>query len=288
MHIKKTFIVTLLFSLFFLSSPAIAGQNSAMATKNPMIKATAIEVEKPDKSDWLWQNELTSTSGLISCRMLGNDDPDGGKSCIAADDFVVPTGQLWNIDTIRTYLYWYKKAADRYQICIWPDNNNLPDNDNILYDFTFQVTLPDELTLYSIDLDVIPANIGLSEGTYWFSVMGVYDTASMVDTFLTFCNRKDTLIEPNQCQVMDSLGVYYTPYPTPWLGIYFDGENQYNSLRYWLKGNIVSLIPAIPILVSPANSATEISANPTMIWNNSAYATTYTLNISFTNDFDDM
>lgn len=285
MNIKTIFNVTLIFSLFFLSTLAIAGQNSAMATKNPMIKAVATEIEKADKSQWLWRNEFQSNMGLISCRMLGNDDPNGGKSCIAADDFEIPTGEVWTIDTIRTYLYWYKRAADRYQICIWPDNNNLPDDNNVLYDFTFEVTLPNELTLYSINLDVTPASIGLSEGTYWFSVMGVYDTASMIDTFLTFCNRKDTLIGPNQCQVTDSLGVYYEPYPRPWLGIYFDGENQYNSLRFWLRGDKVTQEPAIPTLASPANSATEITTNPIMIWNPSANAVTYALQVSLADDF---
>ncbi len=241
MIFKTLFNSSLILSMFLVLGLSSNGRaDRAMATRNGMLQATVTEVEQQqDRSLWVWRNMFNNTSGLVSTRLLANDDTLGGKSCIIADDFQVGTDSTWLIDTLRTYLFWYKQAPDYIQVLIWPDFWGLPAEDTMYHDFTFTVEMPAELTLYDMKIDVVSQNIVLPAGIYWISFMGVYETGTMqADTFLTLWNCKDTLIGPTQCQCMDSIGAHYTPHPTPWVGIYFDGENEFNSTKFWIKADV--------------------------------------------------
>ena len=240
MIFKTLFNSSLIFSLFLVLSLSSNGQaDKAKATQNTMLKATVTEVEQLDRSQWVWRNMFNDNRGIVSTRLLANDDTLGGKSCIAADDFPVGADTTWYVDTLRTYLFWYKKAPDRVQVIIWPDFWGAPAEDSVCHDFTFTAEMPVELTLYDMKVGVESQNISLSTGIYWISFMGVYDEGTMAaDTFLTLANRKDTLIGPAQMMLMDSIGAHYLQYPTPWLGIYFDGENEFNSMKFWIKADV--------------------------------------------------
>ena len=244
MFFKTLFHSFLILSMFLVLSLSAKDQVvKSMVGQAGTIQATAIAAEKAEEAEdfsratWLWRNEFQSTAGIISTSLLGNNDTLGGKTCRVIDDFEVPASDTWTLDTIRVYLFWYKQQADEYQIYIYNDEFGLPEVLSPVADFTFQVNLPAELTLYPIDVAVSKRSIELPGGFYWISVIAIYNTASMVDTFLTLWNRKDTLQGPNPSMIMDSLGVHYTPYPTPWLIYYFDGENTENSVRFWLRGN---------------------------------------------------
>jgi hypothetical protein len=171
--------------------------------------------------------------------LLANDDTAGGKSCILADDFTVPAGEIWTIDTIRIYMFWYKKAPDSIRIILYPDADvgGFPNDVKIIKSFTVKANMPQALTLYTIKVNAVSQNIVLPEATYWLSALGVHNTGTMAkDTCLTLWNRKDTMLGTYTAQCMDSIGAHYEPYPTPWLGIIFSGENQANSARFALKG----------------------------------------------------
>lgn len=259
---------SLIFSMLLVFSLGANDQVAkSMVDKSAGIQATATAEAAEDfsRATWVWRNEFTSLAGIVSTTLLGND-PDSGKSCRVIDDFEVPTTESWSLDTIRFYLFWYKQQADDYQVYIYNDDFGLPEVISPVADFTFQVDLPEELMLYTIDVDVSKRSIELDPGLYWISVLGVYNTASMADTFLTLWNRKDTLQGPNPSQIMDSLGVHYSPYPTPWLIYYFDGENTENSTRFWLRGtatvginNVNSQKPKSLVSVYPTPASDHIT-----------------------------
>ena len=260
---------SLIFSMFLIVSLGANDQVAkSMVGKNASIQATAIATEAVEdfsRSEWLWRNEFNSLAGIVSSVLLGND-PDSGKSCRVIDDFEIPAAETWTLDTIRVYLFWYKGQADEYQIIIFNDDGGIPEETNPAADLTFQVDLPDELTLYTIDVDVSTRSIVLPGGLYWLCVLGTYNTATTVDTFLTLWNRKDTLQGPNPSMIMDSIGVHYSPYPTPWLIYYFDGENTENSTRFWLRGtsetginNVNSQKPKSLISVYPTPASDHIT-----------------------------
>ncbi len=241
---KTLFNTSLILSMFLVFS--LSAGDKAMAKKNAMLQATATEVEQLDRSQWVWRNMFNNNSGASSTRLLENDDPAGGKSCYIADDFQVGADSTWLVDTLRTYLFWNRKAPDYIQVLIWPDFWGLPAEDTICHDFTFQVDLPNQLTIYDIKVGVENQNIVLPTGIYWISFLGVYETGTWAaDTFVTYWNIHDTLIEPTQCQCMDSIGAAYTQYPTPWLGIYFDGGNEYNSVKFWVKADVETNINTV-------------------------------------------
>ena len=227
--------------IFSLSSNGQAERR--VANRNIRLKATVTEVEQlEDRSHWVWRNTFENLYGLLSCTYLANDDTAGGKSCIIADDFQVPADSMWVLDTLRYYVFYSKTPPDYFQVYIWPDLMGLPAGDTIYYEFTFDAALTTPLALYDLKIGVGPQNIVLSEGIYWISFLAVYETGTwaecLADTIYTLWNCKDTMLGPVQCQFMDSIGAYYAPHPTPWLGICFDGENPYNSVKFWIKADV--------------------------------------------------
>jgi hypothetical protein len=226
-------------SVFSLISFSFASQNTVSGKTTSVSSVTAVAVVSEDnfRSEWLWENKLNNNRGGPSVSFLGNDDPNGGKSCIFADDFLVPEGETWKIDTIRVFMFWAKKAPDKFRAIIFPDNGGWPNHEAIMKDFTFTANCPSALTTYSIIANTTSENIELPAGTYWLSVMGVYETAKKSDEYAVYWVYKDTLIEPNQAQCMDSIGIAYTNYPTDWMAIWFgEPENQYVSTKFSLKG----------------------------------------------------
>ena len=234
---------SLIFSMLLIFGLSSNGQaEKKMATRNSRLKATVTEVEQlEDRSMWVWRNTFDNNFGLLSCCYLENPDTAGGKSCIIADDFQVPSDSIWLIDTLRTYWYYSKVAPDYMQVLIWPDLGGVPAGDTIYHDFTFDAGMTQPLALYDLRIGVESQNIVLPEGIYWISFIGVYETGTfeeaMTDTIYALWNCKDTMLGPQMAQCRDSLGAYYVP-PQPWVGIIFDGENPYNSVKFWIKADV--------------------------------------------------
>ncbi|MFC1476461.1 T9SS type A sorting domain-containing protein [Fibrobacterota bacterium] len=223
--------------------------NNTISAKNNAAHATATAVQGlsqsnsagvadalQSQSEWLYQNELETTSGLFSTRLLANDDPGGGKTCELADDLPVPAGETWQVDTIRGYLFWNKQQADFYQVYIYKDDDYGLPLDQPLYNFTFTANLPNELTIYYVDINVTNQNISLPGGMYWLSIIGVYNNLTMADEAWTAWNRQDILLGNAGALCRDSIGLSYTSYPIGWVTIFIANENPENSLRFWIRG----------------------------------------------------
>ncbi len=249
MYFKPFIFSTLIICCFaFVNAQA----SNTVTVKNTVAKnvaATAVSVNAQSQSNtaeitdvpqsqsmWLFRNEFAGTSGFPSTRLLANDDPIGGKTCELADDLPVPVGETWSIDTIRSYLFWYKFEPDLYEVNIYDDDGYGFPAEPAKYNFTFTASLPDELTLYIMDLDVTPQNIELPGGEYWLSVIGVYNDKAMADTAMMLWNRLDTLEGNRGALARDSVGLCYTSYPNNWLTIAAANENPENSLRFWIRG----------------------------------------------------
>lgn len=247
MYFKTLFTTSLLLLVLIFSLSANNQVDKALASEGALLHATATEVESVDRSLWVWRNMFNNNSGAASTRLVQNDDTLGGKTCYLADDFVVGQDSTWVVDTLRTYLFWNRKAPDKIQVMIWPDFYGLPSEDTILHNFSFTVNMPNQLTIYDMKVGVTNQNITLTQGTYWISFIGVYETGTWAaDTFVTYWNIKDTLIGPTQVQCMDSIGAAYTTqYPTPWLGIWFTGGNQQNSVKFWIKADVQTSIKSV-------------------------------------------
>ena len=252
--------------ILFICSVAFGAQkHSTMANGNAAVTAQATEVEKLDRSEWLWRNTFDNNRGAVSSIYLSNADPVGGKAVMLADDFQVPAGESWRIDSIRTFMFWAKLEPDHYRVIIFPDIFGCPDETSRLKDFTFTASCPNELTNYAIMANVTSENIVLEEGTYWLCIMGGYtDATFQEDECVTYWTYLDTLLSPNQAQCMDSVGIAYPDqYPTNWLGIWFDGENENISTKFWLRGTRTTPIkttnqqvPGVSVVTFP-NPASE-------------------------------
>ncbi len=232
---SKSLLLFLLCVFCLTSITSVAAPSVPAADKLP-VEAVATKVEElDDRSEWLWRNQFNDNRGIISTILLANDE---GKGCRFADDFKVPANEVWKVDTIRPYLYWYQGKPDRYRVIIYKDDGwGMPDELSKVTDFTFNADLADTLTVYSIDVNVTAQNIELQPGEYWLSVAGEYDTATMSHQWFCLWNRKDTLLEPGAAHIKDSIGAHYTQFPTEWLPIHFANENTMNSAKFWIRGS---------------------------------------------------
>ena len=242
---------SLLFSLLFVFSLSANDQaNTCVAAKNSIAHATAVAVETQattveiedvtqSQSEWLHRNEpspqWTSNSGFASTRLMANDDPAGGKTAQVADDIPVPAGETWKVDTIKCHLFWNIQQADHYQVQICEDEFGFP-KEGPLYDFTFTVDLPNQLTLYAVDVNTVAQNIQLSGGMKWLCIMGVYENGAMADQFVTYWNRDTVQLGNADAVARDSMGLLYGSYPIGWLNLQGTDEPPYNSFRFWIRG----------------------------------------------------
>lgn len=250
--IFKTLLHSSLFLslLFVFSLSANEQANTCVAAKNSIAHATAVAVDAQattvevedvtqSQSEWLHRNEpspqWTSNSGFASTRLMANDDPAGGKTAQVADDIPVPDGETWKVDTIKCHLFWNVQQADHYQVQICDDEFGFP-KEEPLYDFTFTVDLPTQLTLYAIDVNTVDQNIQLSGGVKWLCIMGVYENGTVADGFVTYWNRDTVQLGLADAVARDSMGLLYGSYPIGWLLLQGTDEPPYNSFRFWIRG----------------------------------------------------
>ena len=247
----KPFIFTTLTIWCFTFLTAHAG-NAATVAKNALsanavsVGATAVAAgnaaevteEPQSQSLWLYRNEFNNTSGFPCIRYEQNNDPSGGKTCEMVDDFTVPYGQTWKIDTLKLYLFWYGQNADRFLVNFFKDDDFGFPIEPAEYSFTFTADLTAELTLYNLDVNTSTNNLVLTSGIWWVGVIGIYDSMAMPDDTATlYWNRKDTLLADYGVVGRDSIGAAYSSYPIGWLMVSGpDPENPENSLRFWLRG----------------------------------------------------
>lgn len=112
----------------------------------------------------------TGSSYITSTEFGGNSE--GETLAIMADEFDVPTGETWSINRIMTKGQLSPASAphpDNFGVIIFSDNSGTP-GDIIYENKTIQTDNPLNPMLNLIN------GIDLSEGTYWISIFGIYNT----------------------------------------------------------------------------------------------------------------
>ncbi len=207
--------------------------------------ATQVTNVPQSQSEWLYRNHFNGTSGFASVRYMQNDDSVGGKTCEMTDDFVVPFGESWKVDTIQLAIFWKTQAPDSYLVNIFKDDDFGFPIEPAEYSFTFTADLPAELTLYSLNVNTTTNNLTFTSGIWWISVIGVYDNLALTDTSFLYWNRLDTLLADYGALARDSIGAAYTSYPIGWLMLSGPSpENPENSFKFWLRGTKETAITA--------------------------------------------
>lgn len=150
MFCKKLFIITLVFS-----------------TVNAEVKGTI-----PGVGDLLWDNTniMVGTAGLTSIQ--ANNEPVGANQVNAADDFVIPTGEVWRVDFVYSTgaLLSGVRAPDAFGVSFYNDDAGKPGT----LISAEEIFLGGSVTASIQELSLVNAVI-LEEGRYWVSVYGIYE-----------------------------------------------------------------------------------------------------------------
>jgi hypothetical protein len=160
----KLFIVPILFSVvFYLLSGETALSQIIEGTDTP----PAVSVPP----DTLWdQSDNISTSDITS-----QDFTDGGGSLNqfdsrAADDFLVPDGFFWVIDTVRVFGVFddsTPEIVDTIDVDFYVDDEGLPGR--LVSECVFDNIFPEDITDPNFTI-VLPRTCVLKPGLYWVSV----------------------------------------------------------------------------------------------------------------------
>lgn len=135
----------------------------------------------PSESGEVLFNQMTNVSTGF---MVSHHFTSGNKSetCSAADDFIIPVGETWNVGSIGIAgTYWQNEpgGGDTLNVHIMADNNGLPgDTLHEYLEFTNFVKTEEDNGLGYINTYfeiILPSTVTLTEGTYWVAVQMVSD-----------------------------------------------------------------------------------------------------------------
>jgi len=229
-------IFTSLFAICIVGSNFISAQNVQKADFIRENGASIKEVSVTnDKAAPLYGNNETGAGfkGIYSNTSIGSTP----GSCTLADDFTVPAGKQWNLDSIYFDMYYIGVAPTGYIVDFYENDAtgayDVPGA--IKYSLPFTINLTQASVMYrNVKLPLTPATEVFTPGTYWVSLRGIYSGTLDFQNGL-YLNRYDSLISPNYAQVQDSIGAYFTGNP-PWQGIIMQGETIANSIKFSLFG----------------------------------------------------
>jgi hypothetical protein len=133
---------------------------------------------------------------------------------------------------------------------------------------------------------VSPANgqtgVSLNPAMMWNSVIGAATYRLQVSTVSNFA----TTVFDNGTLTVNSIGIG----PLAGSTTYYwrvDATNPSGTSAWSTTWSFTTAtVPAAPVLVSPANNATNVSTNPTLAWNASAGASNYLLQVSKDSSFN--
>ncbi len=132
----------------------------------------------PGPDDVLWDNTAINNAGtgIVATRLASL--PAGADMANTADDFIVPAGVQWTIGFVFSRGFTnLPPSADSFEVIFYADGGGLPgaeiDRQSIPFGGAVTMTTQ-ELTL--------PNPVVLTGGTYWVSVVAVYDSAPDLDT----------------------------------------------------------------------------------------------------------
>jgi len=232
----------------------IAGISISIAAGNTDLKAragsietavgaTVISQQKGHKhacaTETLWDNSFTGANLGMWYAVKYTGMPQGQQMCLHADDFSVPENEIWQIDQISVSLYRYGRTPDSFIGRIY-ENATWSPGDSPIHEFQFTAGMPNELTIYRIDINVQQSNISLSPGQFWLSMTSVYENATLdADTCATAWLRKEIAIGDFTVNCSDSLGLFYgaANIPTPWWPVWFTASGETHSVWFTLNGS---------------------------------------------------
>lgn len=171
------------FSVFSLAVLMVAALGSAQAQN---VSPAAVNAEGPGPSggtvipgpgEVLWDNTVidNTTAGIISTAF--SSLPDGADRTNTADDFVVPGGEQWSVEFVYSEGFTTLAIdADAFEVVFYANDAGQPGA--VLSAQTIPFGAPVTMTTQELTL---PTPVELGPGTYWVSVIGVYDTGTTLD-----------------------------------------------------------------------------------------------------------
>ena len=139
------------------------------------------EINAPRAYHTLWEQLDVGSQGRPS-QNFDNSFP--GYTCQAADDFIVGTGETWEIESVYVLGSNSGTAFNLADLYIYPDENNMPD-DTALITMT-GIACTDINGNLTINLSQA---ISLDEGHYWISVRVANDYNTYGQWFWTYNNE---------------------------------------------------------------------------------------------------
>jgi len=273
---KPKFFLAIAMLFAFLSLYSI----DLMSNTVPQLSATAehSKVQQKKSADnyildgdvTLWDQLSNLTSGVA-----GQDFEDAYNAydCMGADDFSF-SGVKWKITQFQARFFYSADGGpvNTFNIRIYSNNNGVPGTllntfsglNYTVSGITFTITLPNALTL--------------NPGTYWVSIQGQQDFASVGQCYWYNSNVSNSSYKYKWMNPGNGFGL-----GTDWV----DGETGWpdNSPWNFSFSVIGEKILDTPTLTSPANQATYQSVTPSFSWGEVTPVGSYQLQVSTSSTF---
>jgi hypothetical protein len=171
-YLVTLFTLLLVFS-FMYGADGIYKSGISQKLQQISGKSVTGNMQSDSKGVLLWDNTNISvgTSGIISTE-LGGLAPDP-TLVNTADDFVVPVGEAWAIDSVYTEGFSLQTTLpDAFGVTFYEDAGGMPGE--IIY---HERNVPaNGISFDTQELKLVDAVV-LQAGTYWISVYGMYNDA---------------------------------------------------------------------------------------------------------------
>lgn len=108
------------------------------------------------------------------------DDESLTLTSFAADDFVIPTGETWNIRYINfagAYFQWTGTPVDGFNIYFYENDNGKPGEEIHSYEHLTsynELSLDNEFMAHHYEA-MLPEAVSLTQGHYWISIQAIVD-----------------------------------------------------------------------------------------------------------------
>jgi hypothetical protein len=232
------FSVSSVAALALLASSTAFAQFNATNPNSSSVEGTTI----PGSGDLLWDNTNinvdTPASGIVS--LEAGDQTAGSNQVISADDFVVPAGETWNINFLHSvgFLSATSQAPQSFGVEFFADNGGSPGA------VIARHVIPLGGNTDELNQELSFPNTTFSEGTYWVSVFGIYDTFTDLTTHRW--NWQGGSATVGALSHLQDTGSFFGS-PIAWTSIGgLVGDNSLDSLFFALRGSVDSGVTLPP------------------------------------------
>lgn len=170
---KSTFWITLALICSLLWKTAPAGEPFTRTPHKPVINA----VKSPRNGAVLYDQLMPLAWGNMVSHEL-TDPANAAYTSFAADDFIVPAGDSWQVSYVNiagSYNMYVGSRITAVNVIFYADNNGMPGTElfNIQDITSFnELLLDSETALYLYEI-TLPSAVTLAAGHYWMCVQGV-------------------------------------------------------------------------------------------------------------------